>query len=223
MRSAPGLSTVMRGAWRASTPSSPSAPVAMMNSTSPSNRLRSTLTTRSGYFNSGCLLHPLALLTRLFDGAHHVESLLGEVVVLALEDLGEAAHGVFDLYVLALTSRETLRDEVGLGQESLDLAGARHRLLVVFGQLLHAEDGDDVLQVLVALHHLFHALRRVVVLLPDDRRLDETARRAKRVDRGIDADLDERSLEPNGGAEVGENGLDGGGRVVVRGHVDRLH
>src|SRR5713226_8927532 len=142
MRSAPGLSTVMRGAWRASTPSSPSAPVAMMNSTSPSNRLRSTLTTRSGYFNSSCLLHLLALLPCLFDGAHHVESLLGEVVVLALEDLGEAAHRVFDLHVLALTSRETLRDEVRLRKESLDLAGARHRLLVVLGQLLHAEDGD---------------------------------------------------------------------------------
>src|SRR5260370_4644953 len=175
MRSAPGLSTVISGAWRASTPSSPSAPVAMMNSTSPSNRLRSTLTTRSAYFNSSGLLHLLALRPRLFDGAHHVESLLAEVVVLALEDLGEAAHRVFDLHVLALTSRETLRDEVGLGQESLDLAGARHRLLVVFGKLLHAEDRNDVLQFLVALHDLFDALRRVVVLLPDDRRLDEAA------------------------------------------------
>src|SRR5712692_10566223 len=124
MRSAPGLSTVMRGAWRASTPSSPSAPVAMMNSTSPSNRLRSTLTTRSGYFNSGRLLHLLAPLPCLFDGAHHVESLLGEVVVLALEDLGAAARAIFDLQILALTSRETLRDAERLREESLDLTGA---------------------------------------------------------------------------------------------------
>src|SRR6266404_792457 len=124
MRSGPGLSTVIRGACRAITPSSPSAPLAMMNSTSPSNRLRSTLTTRSGYFNSGCLLHLLALLPRLFDRAHHVERLLGEVVVLALEDLGEAAHRVFDLHVLALTSRETLCDAERLREESLDLASA---------------------------------------------------------------------------------------------------
>src|SRR5260370_31333766 len=216
MRSAPGLSTVISVAWRASTPSSPSAPVAMMNSTSPSNRLRSTLTTRSGYFNSGCLLHLLALLPCLFDGAHHVESLLGEVVVLALEDLGEAAHRVFDLHVLAFTSRETLRDEVGLRQESLDLAGARHRLLVVLGQLLHAADRDDVLEVLVALHHFLDALSRVVVLLPDDRRLDETAGRAEPGDGGIDADLDEPSLEPNGVAEVGGHGLDGAVPLLLR-------
>src|SRR5216684_5065300 len=107
MRSAPGLSTVMRGAWRASTPSSPSAPVAMMNSTSPSKRLRSTLTTRSGYFNSGCgpLLHLLALSARLLDRAHHVKGLLREVVVLPLEDLREALDGLCDLHVLALASR----------------------------------------------------------------------------------------------------------------------
>src|SRR5260370_7383568 len=104
MRSAPGLSTVMSGAWRASTPSSPSAPVAMMNSTSPSNRLRSTLTTRSAYFNSGGLLHLLALRPRLFDGAHHVESLLGEVVRLARGDLGQAAHPASILHALALTT-----------------------------------------------------------------------------------------------------------------------
>src|SRR6266568_794496 len=124
MRSAPGLSTVMSGAWRASTPSSPSAPVAMMNSTSPSNRLRSTLTTRRGYFKSGCLLHLLALFPCLFNGAHHVESLLREVVVLAFENLGEAAHRVFDLHVFALTSGETLRDAERLREESLDLASA---------------------------------------------------------------------------------------------------
>src|SRR5438445_12619972 len=110
MRSGPGLRTVIRGAWRAITPSSPSAPLAMMNSTSPSNRLRSTLTTRSGYFNSGCLLHLLALLPRLFDRAHHVESLLGEVVVLALEDLGDPVHRVYDLHSRPLTSREHVCD-----------------------------------------------------------------------------------------------------------------
>src|SRR4029077_13365700 len=110
----------------ASTPSSPSAPVAMMNSTSPSNRLRSTLTTRSRYFLSACggLLHLLTLLPSLLDRAHHVEVLLGEVVVLALEDLAEAAHRVLDLHVFALTPGETLRDAERLREESLDLAGS---------------------------------------------------------------------------------------------------
>src|SRR5712691_6314430 len=120
-----------------------------MNSTSPSNRLRSTLTTRSRYCKL-CrpgLLHPFALLAGLVDRADHVERLLGQVVVLALEDLGEAPHGLGYRHQLALAAGETLRHVVGLRQEPLDLARPRDGLLVVLRELLHAEDGDDVLQV----------------------------------------------------------------------------
>src|SRR5713101_7676622 len=104
------------------TPSSPSAPLAMTNSTSPSKRLRSTLTTRSAYFISGTrgLLHLFTLRARLFDGADHVKSLLGEVIVLALQNLGEDLHRLADLDVLALAPCKALGNEVGLGQEPLD-------------------------------------------------------------------------------------------------------
>jgi hypothetical protein len=44
---------------------------------------------------------------------------------------------------------ELLGHEERLRQEALDLAGARHDQLVLFGQFVHAEDGDDVLQRLV--------------------------------------------------------------------------
>src|SRR5713226_5212306 len=207
IRSEPGLSTVINGAWRAMTPSSPSAPLAMMNSTSPSKRLCSTLTTRSAYFMSGRrgLLHLFTLCARLFDGANHVESLLREVIVLALQDLGEA-----------------LGNEVGLRQEPLDLPRARYCQLVVLRQLFHAQDRDDVLQVLVALHRFLDALGGVVVRLPHNRGLDEATRRPERVDRGIDPDLDQRPLQSHRGAQVRENGLYGGVGVVVRRHVHSL-
>jgi hypothetical protein len=45
----------------------------------------------------------------------------------------------------------------GLGEEALDLAGAGHGQAVFFGQFVHAQDGDDVLQFLVALQDLLHA------------------------------------------------------------------
>src|SRR5438552_18441 len=243
IRSGPGLRMVISGAWRASTPSSPSAPVAMMNSTSPSNRLRSTLTTRSGNFIPGLptawggrrrtrcaagwgrslLLHRFGLRASLVDGAHHVEGLLRQIVVLALEDLLETAHRLAPRHVLAFATGEPLGDAEGLRQESLHLARPRYRLLVVFRQLLHAEDGDDVLQVLVALHDLLHALGGVVVVLADDGRLHEPARRSERVDRRIDPDLDERAFQTKRCAEVGEHGLDRGVGVVVGRHVHRLH
>src|SRR5271157_888804 len=50
-------------------------------------------------------------------------------------------------------------------QELLDLAGARHRELLVFAEFVDTENRDDVLQVLVALQHALNGLRRVVVLL----------------------------------------------------------
>ena len=47
----------------------------------------------------------------------------------------------------------------GLRQEALDLAGAGDDELVLFGQLVHAENGDDVLQRFVALQDLLHLAR----------------------------------------------------------------
>src|SRR5258708_17440426 len=130
----------MSGAWRASTPSSPSAPLAMMNSTSPSKRLLSTLTTRSGYFTSLrglLLLHRFALLPRFVDRADHVESLLRQVVVLAFQDLLESAHRLADRYRLALAPVEPLCDVEWVPQEPLVLARPAHGLLSLARPLFH--------------------------------------------------------------------------------------
>ena len=39
----------------------------------------------------------------------------------------------------------------GLAQEALHLASARHRHLVLLGKLVHTQDGNDILQILVIL------------------------------------------------------------------------
>ena len=61
-------------------------------------------------------------------------------------------------------------DEERLREELLDLAGARDDELVVLAELVHAEDGDDVLQILVLLQRLLDAARDAVVPLADDLR-----------------------------------------------------
>ncbi len=68
----------------------------------------------------------------------------------------EAADGVLELDVLARGAGEGLGHVERLGEEALDLAGARHDQLVLLGELVHAEDGDDVLQLLVALQDALH-------------------------------------------------------------------
>src|SRR6185369_5132699 len=93
-------------------------------------------------------------LLGLFDVADHVEGLLGQVVERAGEDLLEARDRLLERHVLAGAARELLGHEERLRQEALDLAGARHDRAVVFAELVHTENRDDVLQILVLLQGL---------------------------------------------------------------------
>src|SRR4029450_5126455 len=76
-----------------------------------------------GRFAARRLLFPLArepaaLLDGHLDRPDHVEGLLRELVVLAVDDLLEALDRVLGLHVLAGRARELLRDEVRLRQEA---------------------------------------------------------------------------------------------------------
>src|SRR5712692_5744 len=97
------------------------------------------------------LLERFRLLERFLDRADHVEGLLGERVALARNDHLESLDGVLQLDVLAFLAGEVPRHAERLRQEALDFPRARHRELVLGGELVRAEDRDDVAQLLVAL------------------------------------------------------------------------
>ncbi len=115
-----------------------------------------------------------------------------------------------------------LGDVERLREEALDLAGAGDDELVVLAELVHAEDGNDVEQILVLLEGLLHPPGDVVVALPEDVGVDHRRGRVERVDGRVDADLGEGAGEHRGRVEVGEGRR--GGRVgeVVGGDVDGL-
>ena len=99
---------------------------------------------------------------------------------------------------------ERLGDEEGLREEALHLAGALDGELVLVGELVHAEDGDDVLELLVALEDLLDARRGLVVLLADDVGLERARERVERVDGRVDRLLRDRAREHRRRVEVGE-------------------
>ena len=82
--------------------------------------------------------HVSAHCCDLLDPALHVEVAFGHIVVLAVEDLLEAADGVGDRHLPALAAGEHLRRAERLAEEPLNLARAIHGLLVLRRQFVHA-------------------------------------------------------------------------------------
>ncbi len=96
------------------------------------------------------------------------------------------------------------------------------RHLVLVGELVDAEDRDDVLQLPVALQHLLDPVGDLEVLLADDLGLEDRRGRVERVDRRIDPLLGDRPVEVRRRVQVREHRCRGRIGVVVGGHVDRL-
>ncbi len=93
-------------------------------------------------------------LDNLVDRALQEEGVLGHLVVFAVDDLLEAPDRLGDRHVGAGDAGELFGHEERLGEEALDLARPLDGQLVLVGELVDAEDRDDVLQLLVALQDL---------------------------------------------------------------------
>src|SRR5688500_16149024 len=109
------------------------------------------LTSRDG---SEVLLDLRGLALDVVEATAHEERLLREVVEVAVGDLRERLDGVGQRHGRALDAGELLGDVGVLTEEALDATGAVDEDLVLLGQLVDAEDRDDVLQLLVALEDL---------------------------------------------------------------------
>ena len=111
----------------------------------------------------------LGAFAGFFEAADVEEGLLGQVVAPCRSQISsKLRERVGDLGVVALLAGELLGDEERLAEEALDLAGPADDELVLFGQFIDAQDGDDVLQVAVALEHALHLAGDAVVLFADD-------------------------------------------------------
>ncbi len=98
----------------------------------------------------------------------HVERALGDVLELVVQDAFAPVQGILEADGLSRDPAELLGGEERLGEETFEPAGACDRLAVLRRELLHAQHGDDVLQVLVLGQRLANGLREVVVPLADD-------------------------------------------------------
>src|SRR5512140_288699 len=203
-------------------PSSPSTPGSTTMATSPAYTCPSGVTTSTWSVRSSLTWRlsrvvageQLGLLGGLLDATDHEEGLLGKLVALALDEVLEAAHGVGERDVLARRAGERLGDIERLAEEALDLAGPMTDDFVLVRELVHGEDGDDVLQLLVALEDLLDAQGDFVVLVADRVAREDARVGVERVDGRVDALLRDRRATRGGGDAllqlahlVGQRGL----------------
>src|SRR5207302_566886 len=83
-------------------------------------------------------------------------------------------------------------------------SGTAHGDLVLLRELVQAEDGDDVLELLVALEHLLDPLGHLVVVLAHHLGGQDVARRGQRVDGRVDAQRSDVAGQLGRGVQVGE-------------------
>src|SRR5437763_8549184 len=221
-RSSVGSSSASTGSWLARIPIEPSAVCVESISTSSLNSSPSGVSTSAGNFVRATGLF-LGRLDDLVDRALEEERALGDVVVLAVDDLLETADRVGDFHVRPWGAGELFGDEERLREEALDLARALHGQLVLVGELVDAEDRDDVLQLLVALQDLLDAVGDAEMILAEGLGLEDRRGRVERVDRGVDAFLGDRPRQHSGRVEVREHRRRRRVGEVVGRHVDRLH
>ena len=81
----------------------------------------------------------------------------------------------------------------GLAHETLHLSGAFYGYLILGGKLVHSEDGDYILKLAVSAEYPLRFHRNSIMPLADDIRLHQLRGGFERVDRGIDAQLDDLS------------------------------
>src|SRR5699024_1576385 len=110
-----------------------------------------------------------------------------------------------------------------LRQELLDATSTVDDELVLFAEFVDAEDGDDVLQLLVLLQNRLDLVGHTVVLVTDDQRLEDARGRGQRVDGRVQTARSDVAAELCGRVQVGEGRRRGRVRVVIGGNVDRLH
>src|SRR5208337_4435730 len=172
------------------------------------------------------LRYRLQLLCRFqyfVDLPLHVKRLFWNFVVLAFVDFLEAFYRIGDFYVAAGRAGKLFGYVERLREESLNLAGSRHRYFLIFTQFVNAQNRNDVLQVFVALQRFLHRLRHVIMFLANDARIENARGRSQRIDGGINSYLGQRPRKHCGRVQVGEGR--GWSRIsqVVRGNVNRLH
>ncbi|KAH3670907.1 hypothetical protein OGAPHI_000618 [Ogataea philodendri] len=174
----------------------------------------------------------LGLGNDIFNTTNHVECVFRQVVVLSFQDSLERSNSVLQSDQSTLNTSENLSNGKWLRQESLDLSSSLNSQLVLFRQLIHTQNSNDILERLVSLQGLLDVGGNIVVLLANNGNIKQSRSGVQWVHSWVDTQLRDTSGQHSGSVQVGEgsswsrisqiigwhvNGLDGGNGTLSSG------
>ena len=145
------------------------------------------------------------------------------MVIVAVQNALESLDRGFQLHIDAGSAGKGFGHMERLRQETLDTTRTSHDKLVVVGQFVHTEDGDDVLKLFVLLQHLLHAASHAVVLFTHNVGVKNTGGGVKRVHGGVNAKFRNLTGKHERTVKVREGGRRSRVGQVVGGDVYGLH
>src|SRR5690606_1648743 len=178
----------------------------------------------NGYGLLLCLgQHLLAGFDHVFDGSFQVESSFGIFIHFAVHNHVETTYGVFDVYHHAGNPGKLLCYVEWLGKEALHAACTLNDQFVFLGKFIHTQNGDDILKFLVTLQDFLYTLSAIVVVVPDYFRSQDPRSGVKRVNRRINTQLGDLTVQYRGRVQVGKGCCRSRVGQVVGRYVNRLY
>ena len=167
--------------------------------------------------------HLGSLLEAFFESSHHVESGLWVLISTSLKELSETFDGVGEFDESSWHTREHFRHLERLRKESLDFSSSGDGKSILFGQLVHTQNSDDILEGLVVLDQLLDSSCGIVVSLTNDGWVKHSRGGVERIHSWINTQLSKSSGQHSSGIQMCEcSGWSWIGQIISR-HVDSLH
>ena len=142
--------------------------------------------------------------------------------MLAFQNLRERLDGISQRDVATLVTGKDLGRCEGLGHETLDFTGTLDSQFVLLGELIHSQNGNDVLERLVVLENLLDTSGDTVVLVTHNSRVEDTGLGVKRVDGRVNTQLGNGTRQDSCGVQVSKSGSGSRIRQVISRDVNGL-
>merc|ERR1719498_716733 len=166
----------------------------------------------------GSSLNGVELVTLVnghLEVTNHIEGLLGVLISGTIKHSTEGLGGVSELYKFTGNTREHFGDSEGLGKELNNLSGSDDGESLLFRQLVHTKNGNNILEGSVILDELLDRTSNIVVSRSDDGDIEDSGGGLKRIDSGIDTKGGEVSGQHSVSIQVSEcSGRSGIGEII---------